>query len=189
MVLGDGPRRLAYADPPYPGKAKRYYGREDSYGGEVDHVSLLAKLQTYDGWALSTSREALRDLLSLTPGGTLVCPWVKTHHQPSSYGPGNIHEYVLVKPARWRRPGPPDAFVGAVAKGGGSSLMGRKPINFVNWVFDLLGASAADGDTLDDLYPGSGIVGRCWQERRRQLGGVSGDPGDGRPSAASLTAA
>jgi len=32
---GDGPIRVAYADPPYPGKARRYYGREPTYAGEV----------------------------------------------------------------------------------------------------------------------------------------------------------
>ena len=28
------------------------------------------------------------------------------------------------------------------------------------WIFDLLGA--APGDTLDDLFPGSGAIGRAW---------------------------
>ena len=37
------PLRLAYADPPYPGKAWLYRDHLD-YGGEVDHAALLAQL-------------------------------------------------------------------------------------------------------------------------------------------------
>jgi len=37
------PLRLAYADPPYPGKARLYRDHPD-YGGEVDHAALLARL-------------------------------------------------------------------------------------------------------------------------------------------------
>ena len=41
-------RRLAYADPPYPGKAF-YYRDHPDYAGEVDHEALLSRLATYDG--------------------------------------------------------------------------------------------------------------------------------------------
>ena len=58
------PVRLAYADPPYPGKARRYYDCD-----EVDHQALLSRLQQYDGWALSTSAEALPEVLALCVGG------------------------------------------------------------------------------------------------------------------------
>ncbi len=169
--------RLAYADPPYPGLAKKHYGKEASYGGEVDHVALVKQLRTYDGWALSTSRNGLPGVLALCPSGIVVCPWVKTHHQPDCYGPSNIHEYLIVKPGRVRRPGPRDAFVGAVPKGGDSDLMGRKPLKFVAWVFELLGAGPQD--SLDDLFPGSGIVGRCWSEFRRVAPADSDAAADG----------
>ena len=43
--------RLAYADPPYPGQSKRYYGDQPSYAGEVDHAALIERLSGYDGWA------------------------------------------------------------------------------------------------------------------------------------------
>ena len=36
-VAGGRPLRLAYADPPYPGKAWLYRGHPD-YAGEVDHA-------------------------------------------------------------------------------------------------------------------------------------------------------
>ncbi|MGK5559207.1 hypothetical protein ACSNOI_47180, partial [Actinomadura kijaniata] len=39
-------------------------------------------------------------------------------------------------------------------------VIGAKPAAFCRWVFDLLGATP--GDTLDDLFPGSGAVTRAW---------------------------
>jgi hypothetical protein len=53
---------MAYADPPYPGKAWMYRG-EPTYAGEVDHAALIASLKAFDGWALSTSARALRHVL------------------------------------------------------------------------------------------------------------------------------
>ena len=66
--------RLAYADPPYPGKAWLYRDHPD-YGGEVDHAALIARLAGYDGWALSTSAEALPAVLALCPPGVRVAAW------------------------------------------------------------------------------------------------------------------
>lgn len=165
-------RRLAYADPPYPGLA-RYYRDQPTYAGEVDHARLLGTLATYDGWALSTSQEALRDVLALCPRGVEVCPWTKTHHPHRARGPSNIHEYLLVMPARRVFPGVPDALVAAVARGGDSDLIGRKPLRFCAWLFALLGAQPQD--TFDDLFPGSGVVGRSWAEFRRASGAAQGD--------------
>ena len=39
-------------------------------------------------------------------------------------------------------------------------VVGTKPAAFCRWVFSLLGA--APGDSLDDLFPGSGAVSRAW---------------------------
>jgi hypothetical protein len=39
-------------------------------------------------------------------------------------------------------------------------VIGAKPAAVCWWIFTLLGA--APGDTLDDLFPGSGAVGRAW---------------------------
>jgi len=52
MEGADGPpKRIAYADPPFPGMARKYYQHEPTYAGEVDHRALLAELVTFDGWA------------------------------------------------------------------------------------------------------------------------------------------
>ena len=39
-------------------------------------------------------------------------------------------------------------------------VIGAKPAAVCRWIFTLLGA--APGDTLDDLFPGSGAVSRAW---------------------------
>jgi hypothetical protein len=39
-------------------------------------------------------------------------------------------------------------------------VIGAKPAAVCRWIFALLGA--APGDTLDDLFPGSGAVTRAW---------------------------
>lgn len=69
------PLRLAYADPPYPGRSARYYSAHPDYAGEVDHAALIAQLAEFDGWALSTSADALQDVLPLCPAGVRVAAW------------------------------------------------------------------------------------------------------------------
>ena len=39
-------------------------------------------------------------------------------------------------------------------------VIGAKPAAVCRWIFDLPGAGP--GDTLDDLFPGSGAVTRAW---------------------------
>jgi hypothetical protein len=162
------PMRMAYADPPYPGLSKRFYQREPSYAGEVDHRALLAELRAYDGWALSTGSFALRDLLPLCPEGARVCAWVKPRvRRARTYGPHSCWEPLVVVPGRRLQPGKCDWLSAPPARLGGSSLAGRKPIAFVAWMFDLLGL--LPGDELVDLFPGSGIVSNAWRESQRVL--------------------
>lgn len=70
--------RFAYADPPYIGQAKRHYS-DDPKCAEVDHAELLARLRTYDGWALSCSTPSLKHILSLRecPDDIHIGSWVK----------------------------------------------------------------------------------------------------------------
>lgn len=165
--IADGrPRRLAYADPPFPGKAYLYRG-EPTFAGEVDHEALVAKLMGYDGWALSTSSEALRDVLSLIPRGTPyhTCAWVKPIGVSSkAHGMVVTWEPIIVVPAREMRPGKRDWLRALPARGGGT-LIGRKPLAFCAALFGWLGASP--GDELDDLFPGTGVVGKAWSEFQR----------------------
>lgn len=175
IVAAEGlPLRFAYADPPYPGRAKKYYGDQPSFAGEVDHRALIASLAAgYDGWALSTAADALRAVLPLCPPEARVCAWVKPiGAAPATWGLHNCWEPLIVVQGRRRRPGLRDWLSAQPARGGGS-LPGRKPISFIAFLFDALGMSP--GDTLDDLFPGTGVVGRAWAEASRRTSESSGD--------------
>ena len=130
------PLRFAYADPPYPGRARKYYGDQPTFAGEVDHAALIASLTTsYDGWALSTSEDALRWILPLCPEGARVCPWVKPiGAAPATYGLHNTWEPLIVVQGRRLRPGRRDWLRAMPARGGGD-LPGRKPIAFCAFLF------------------------------------------------------
>jgi hypothetical protein len=156
--------RFAYADPPYPGLSAKYYRREATFAGEVDHPALIASLTAanYAGWALSTSSKALRQLLPLCPEGARVCSWVKPIGvPPATYGIHSTWEPVIVVGGRKRQPGVRDWLAAQPARGWGE-LPGRKPVAFCAWLFDCLGM--LPGDTLDDLFPGTGMVARAWEE-------------------------
>ena len=154
--------RLAYADPPYPGKSAELYGDHPDYAGEVDHAALIAELETFDGWALSTSSRSLRDVIALCPPDVRVLAWV-------NHSIGRSWEPVLVKSARpiatqhmpldWIRD-EPEAFQWRTPPPG--YVIGRKPPEFCRWVFRWLGAIAGGEDSLADLFPGSGAVGDAW---------------------------
>lgn len=151
---------MAYADPPYPRKAWMYRD-QPTFAGEVDHRHLIASLlERYDGWALSTGAYALREILPLCPPTARVCAWVKPIGVSSkTFGIHNTWEPLIVVPGRELQPGKRDWLSAQPARGGGT-LIGRKPIAFAAWLFDLLGL--LPGDELDDLFPGTGIVSRTW---------------------------
>lgn len=95
LDVGDDVLRLAYADPPYPGLSRRYYGQHPDFAGEVDHAALVADLSRFDGWALSTSARALQDVLGLCPPGSRVAVWVRGERPTRSAGPLNAWEPVI----------------------------------------------------------------------------------------------
>jgi hypothetical protein len=172
VAVADGrPLRLAYADPPYPGKAWLYRDHPD-YAGEVDHAALIRRLSTYDGWALSTSAAALPAVLALCPAGVRVAAWHRGERPTASRWPLNAWEPVIYHGGRPADPSRVDTVlqarrVDSLVHGVApmttlpGRVIGAKPAAFCRWVFDLLGA--ASGDTLDDLFPGSGAVARAWR--------------------------
>ncbi len=157
------PLRLAYADPPYPGKAWLYRDHPD-YGGEVDHALLIDRLAGYEGWALSTSVEALPAVLARCPAGVRVAAWHRVERSTRSRWPLHTWEPVLYSGGRQLTGGArrADSMVCGVAPLDTlpGRVIGAKPAAVCRWIFSLLGA--APGDTLDDLFPGSGAVGRAW---------------------------
>jgi hypothetical protein len=166
--VADGhPLRLAYADPPYPGKAWLYRGHPD-YAGEVDHGDLIRRLCSgYDGWALSTSAEALPAVLASCPPGVRVAAWHRGERPTVSRWPLHAWEPVIYSGGRQAEPSHVDhRRVDSLVCGVAvlttlpGRVIGAKPAAFARWIFDLLGAQP--GDTLDDLFPGSGAVSRAW---------------------------
>jgi hypothetical protein len=161
------PARLAYADPPYPGLAHYYTGHPD-YAGEVDHAELIHRLTGYDGWALSTSAEALPAVLGWCPPGVKVAAWHRGERPVRSYQPLNAWEPIIYVPARpidpttWAGGRRVDSLVHGVAPMTTipTRVIGTKPPAFARWMFTLIGAQT--GDTLDDLYPGSGAITKAW---------------------------
>lgn len=160
--------RFAYADPPYPGKAGYYPERQ-----EVNHASLLERLTDGypDGWALSTSAEALQDVLALCPPNVRICAWLRSARRTRSLRALSAWEPLIVAGGR---PLPIEGIDGAPVvqviedalayrgryRAYPGALVGMKPPQFAEWMFRQLGA--APGDELDDLYPGSGAVLRAW---------------------------
>lgn len=161
--------RFAYADPPYPGQAKRYAG-----GKEVNLPLLIAHIRTFDGWALSTSAAALLDVWNLAPEARCAS-WLKTW---ATNGWSRVRwswEPVLfVTPVKGLAPGERstvwDGLVCAPVvdwsevpgQGGGA-----KPKEFVDWLLGLVGWT--EGDEFVDIFPGSGRVARAVSNRTPDL--------------------
>lgn len=173
MSSSDGSKRLAIADPPYPGCAHLYADHPD-YAGEVDHEHLLSKLDSrFDGWVLHTASTTLGEVLDCATkagvGGFRIMAWVK----PFAAFKANVSvayawEPVLVKAARkpvvdesmvWR-----DWISEPITLQRG--LTGAKPERVCHWAFNVLGAHP--DDELVDLFPGTGAVSKAWESWRRQ---------------------
>ncbi len=164
--------KIGYADPPYPGQAKKRYGDHPDYDGEVDHAELATMLSMYDGWCLHTSSVALADVLAVIPSmeDVRIMAWVKTFaafkpNVPVAYA----WEPVLVKAAR-----KPVVKAGMVYRDWIAEpitmqrgLPGAKPDDVCRWLFEVMGCEP--DDELHDLFPGTGAVTRAWENWRSQL--------------------
>lgn len=189
--------RLAIADPPYPpfvgsggrkNRASRWYG--DGQRSRTDRPSdrhpeaaewddparhrrlLLDLLDTYDGFAIATSPDGLAAYGTLPPAARLLV-WVKPNAQPGSHRLRSMWEPVILYPPAARRSNRngagmvPDVLT-APAPGG---FIGAKPPAWVEWVLDALGY--VEGDTVVDLFPGSGGVGAALAARQLVLDGAA----------------
>lgn len=162
--------RFAYADPPYLGCGRLYAKHHPEariWDDPETHRDLIKRLcdEYPDGWALSLHMPSLRVLLPMCPVKARIGIWVKPYTRPV---PGQ-RVYYAWEPLIWfggRRgyPGEPERdWVAAIPRRATTDgLIGGKPRDFCHWVFGLLGAKS--GDTLDDLFPGTGSVGAAWAE-------------------------
>lgn len=174
--------RLAIADPPYPRsraaggskrRGSRWYGRPVSSADRVadshpevsrwddpaSHRELLAKLQTYDGWALATSPDGIEVYAPLPPE-VRIMSWHKPNGQPGAHRLRSCWEPVIVFPPPGRRSNRhgrgaiPDVLVAPAPRVG---FVGAKPEEWTRWVLAALSFDPKV-DTVEDLFPGSGAI-------------------------------
>ena len=168
--------KFAYADPVYLGQARHYRHHPEAriWDDPETHRNLISRLVSDypDGWALSCSSPSLRILLPMCPSDVRVGAWVKPFHVfKKGVRPAYAWEPVLYRGGRnLNHPPPPKGgkattpkdFVSAnitLKKG----LTGAKPEAFCHWILDVLGWRV--GDTVDDLYPGTGVFGAVLFDR------------------------
>lgn len=173
--------KLCIADPPYLGRAVRWYGIGgcgDGYGkGQADqhpnahiwdspetHKRLVQTLEkSFDGWAIAMSVHSLSTYLDVVEtdsrNGIRVCVW----HKPSSITSGNRivnnWEPVLIRVPQDRKgykSGLARTHDVLTANPPRKNFRGAKPHEWTKWVLDLLGYQ--EGDQVVDLFHGSGAV-------------------------------
>ena len=163
---------FAYADPPYIGQAKRHYS-SDPLCAEVDHADLIERLclKFSDGWALSASSPSLGLILPLCPTGYRIAVWCKSFcafkrnvrpayaWEPVIFwggrNPMNGHRAIIPE-KDGQQTTPKDFIVEPITLQKG--LVGAKPEKVCRWILSLLNVQV--GDTVIDLFPGTGIMGR-----------------------------
>lgn len=151
--------RVAIADPPYIGCAGFYEENE-----EVDHRVLVDRLvnEYPDGWALCLHSPSLKTILPMCPDDVRVMAWVKPFavFKPN-VNPAYTWEPVIVRGGR-PRTRKQDTVRDWVAAGITlkRGMVGVKPDTFSYWMFEVL--NLIPGDTMDDLYPGTGAITNAW---------------------------
>ena len=164
--------RFAYADPPYLGQGASRYGHlhPDAviWDDPGEHFKLVERLMTEypDGWAASLNPTAAA-LPCYTRPGLHFAAWVR---------PGNVNlrnpsmrliptwELVVFRtsvPNNVRKgPRVYDHLSHPIPSSRRQGQhTGTKPPAFCKWVLSLLGYNPAT-DTIDDLFPGEGSMGR-----------------------------
>ena len=167
--------RFCYADPPYLGCGALYaehHADAAVWNTEQAHRQLIGRMvaEYPDGWALSASSPSLQTILPMCPADCRVLAWVKPFavFKPN-VGVAYAWEPVIVRGGRRRSRAQRtirDWLAAEITLRKG--LTGAKPPEFAHWLLDVL--NVQPGDQMDDLFPGTGICGRCFDVR------VSGRP-------------
>lgn len=126
------------------------------------HRGLVERLiAEYDGWAIAMAHDNLRDYLPMIPREVPVRIgiWTRPQSMPGGARVLNVYEPVVVRIPEGRRSSkgcsvfPRDSVtIGRLNNG----FPGAKPPAWTRWVLDMLGYE--EGDTVDDLFHGSGAV-------------------------------
>jgi hypothetical protein len=129
-----------------------------------------------DGWAMSCSSPSLRELLPACPADVRIGAWVKPFHAyKKGVRPAYAWEPVVYRGGRNRNhPPPPKGGVATTPKDFVSAnitlkkgLVGAKPLEFCQWVLDLLGYR--EGDELVDMFPGTNAMAKAIDTPRLPL--------------------
>jgi hypothetical protein len=157
--------RFAFADPPYLGCGSLYAAHHPDariWDDPQAHADLVARLvrEYPDGWAMCLSTPSLRTILPMCPENARVAAWVK----PFAVFKPNVNPAYAWEPVIFcggrrgdrTRDTVRDWFSKEITLKRG--LTGAKPEAFCRWVLDLLGY--VPGDALDDLFPGTGVMGK-----------------------------
>lgn len=171
--LADGTARLVVRS-----RARRWYG--DGTRGTTDsapadfhadagrwddlteHRALIERLaDKYDGWAIATTPDGLGAYHPL-PVSARVMAWHRPRAIPGGQRLMSKWEAVIVFVPEGRRARDEGDMVGDVltAAAPNAGFAGAKPPEWTRWVLAALGYDPVT-DTVDDLFPGSGAVGRA----------------------------
>jgi hypothetical protein len=177
--------KLCIADPPYLGRAVRWYGAGGcGYGngeGQADnhsdahlwdmpetHINLVKELQdNYDGWAIAMTVHSLSTYMQAVEtnsrNGIRVMSWVKPSAVPSGNRIRNTWEPVLVQVPDSRKNYKSGKSMQDVLKADPlrRNFVGAKPEAWTHWVLDAMGYQ--DGDEVIDMFEGSGAVNNAIQ--------------------------
>lgn len=162
--------RFAFSDPPYLGCGRLYDAHHPEsrvWDDPETHRRLIERLcdEFTDGWALCLHEPSLRIILSMCPEDVRVGSWVKPF---AAFKPNVTRawtwEPVIFRGGReitrdqptWRDHIEAPAISEPITMRKG--LTGAKPEAFCAWVLQGLGYQP--GDALEDLFPGTGVMGR-----------------------------
>ena len=179
--------KFAIADPPYLGRAHRWYGvggrakggglgRADSHpeAYKWDHPAMHLKLAAellldYDGFALACTPHSLSTYLSVIPthseNGIKLLSWIKPGSMPTGSRITPSWEAVIIRIPKERKA----RAVGKqmvdylICSAPRSGYAGSKPAEWTDWVLNAMGVEA--GDTVVDLFVGSGKVSKVLAAR------------------------
>lgn len=179
--------RLAIADPPYLGRADRWYGdgrgsgrvRSDGAGYKgrngrkpdhhpeaklwddpSAHTALVHRLDAeFDGWAVAGHATSTGVLLAAAPERAQLAIWGRTNAVPGGARVVNTWEPVVIRVPDARRNRDTGLRVRdlLVAPVRRQGFLGSKPPEWTRWVLDMLGYDPAI-DEVVDIFAGSGAV-------------------------------
>ena len=179
--------KFIIADPPYLGRAVRYYGQGGcgyGYGiGQADnhpqahiwdnpetHKKLAQDLlDNYDGFAIALTVHSLSTYLEViktdSRNNIRIMSWIKPSAVPSGNRISTSWEPVIIKMAKGRKNHNEGVRMKdyLIANPPRQNFMGSKPQEWTNWVLDAMGFR--DGDEVTDMFEGSGAVTKAIANR------------------------